>query len=164
MISVVRNLRAHPAPTPTVGWLLPTSSGCPGLIQPGLEHLQGWGMILSTNKENPIRNPRISQLQFLAWALQSVGAFLCISQALDRSPAALLDLSKYRSHSMTLNLCFSGFVSAQHQNQNLSIHSSKSISPLEQAAPFRTQTKHHCALQARKTTDDLANSAVFYEL
>lgn len=81
-----------------------------------------------------------------------------------RCPAALLDLSKYLSHSVTLNLCFGGFVSAQHQNQNLLIHSSKSISPLEQAAPLRTQTKHRCALRARKTTDDLANSAVFYEL
>ena len=26
-----------------MGWLPPTSSGCPGPIQPGLGHLQGWG-------------------------------------------------------------------------------------------------------------------------
>jgi len=26
-----------------MGWLPPTSSGYPGPIQPGLEHLQGWG-------------------------------------------------------------------------------------------------------------------------
>lgn len=30
-------------PTPAVGWLPPNSSGCPGPIQSGLGHLQGWG-------------------------------------------------------------------------------------------------------------------------
>jgi len=29
---------------PAMGWLPPTSSGCPGPIQPGLGHLQGWSI------------------------------------------------------------------------------------------------------------------------
>ena len=40
---VGRGLKAHPAPTPRHGLVAPTSTGCPGPIQPGLEHLQGWG-------------------------------------------------------------------------------------------------------------------------
>ena len=35
--------KALPAPTPAMGWLPPTSSGCPGPIPPGLGYLQGWG-------------------------------------------------------------------------------------------------------------------------
>ena len=41
-----RDLKAHPDPTPTMGWLPPTSSGCSGLhparhwAPPGMGHLQ----------------------------------------------------------------------------------------------------------------------------
>ena len=43
---VGKDLKAHPAPTPCHGWLLPTSSGCPGLhptrprAHPGMGHPQ----------------------------------------------------------------------------------------------------------------------------
>jgi len=41
---VGRGLKDHPVPT-SLPWagLLSTGSGCPGPIQPHLEHLQGWG-------------------------------------------------------------------------------------------------------------------------
>ena len=39
-----KDLTAHPVPPPALGWLPPTTSGCPGPIQPGPEHLQGWGI------------------------------------------------------------------------------------------------------------------------
>ena len=37
------DLKAHTEPNPCHGLGTPTSSGCPGSIQPGLGHLQGWG-------------------------------------------------------------------------------------------------------------------------
>ena len=43
MVWVGGDVKDHWAPTPAMGWLPPTSSVCPGPIQPGLEHLQGWG-------------------------------------------------------------------------------------------------------------------------
>jgi len=39
MAWVGKDFKVHEA----MGWLPPTSSGCSGSIQPGLEHLQGWG-------------------------------------------------------------------------------------------------------------------------
>jgi len=35
---------------PVLGWLPPISSGCPGRIQAGLEHLQGWGTLGSSGQ------------------------------------------------------------------------------------------------------------------
>ena len=38
--------RMHPFPPPAVGWVPPSSSGCPGSIH-GLGHLQRWGTHIS---------------------------------------------------------------------------------------------------------------------
>jgi len=51
-----------------MGWLAPISSGCPGPIQPGLEHLQGWGKLqnsfFSLSREQSRRKmPKVVQMQ-----------------------------------------------------------------------------------------------------
>jgi len=43
MAWVGRDLKAHPFSTPAVGWVPPSAQAAQGPIQPGLEHLQGWG-------------------------------------------------------------------------------------------------------------------------
>jgi len=43
MSCVGRDLEDHPISTPAMGWLPPTSSGCPEPVQLGLGHFQGWG-------------------------------------------------------------------------------------------------------------------------
>jgi len=49
--------RMHPFPPPAVGWVPPSSSGCPGSIH-GLGHLQRWGTHSS-------RQPLLSRQQDL---------------------------------------------------------------------------------------------------
>jgi len=54
MVWVEGDLKVHPAPTPAVGWVPPTRSGCPGPIQPGLEHLQEYKLGLPKGDEGKL--------------------------------------------------------------------------------------------------------------
>jgi len=80
--TIGRDLKSHPVPT-AVGWL-PTSSGCPGPIQPGLGHLQGWGTHLFGQECRGltalwVKNYLLNNLNFPTFSLKPLPLVLSLS-------------------------------------------------------------------------------------
>lgn len=97
-------LEGHPVPTPCHGLVATTTLGCPGPIQPGLEHLQRWGIhnsLGSSVKASPPTQQNIfptSNLDLLFFSLKpSALSYLYLPMhKVDFLPAQQLPLSTVR--------------------------------------------------------------------